>query len=175
MYISSWIRGNSDCLLENKFPAKSFHSCRSTASFLLRGIRLRRSGCYRSSQNNVLSGDSSMRRGGKKLPFGDEGDEGEYGRVFLRWSKTLAQDALSRCKTSMCSFQFHFLAKNQHFYEDFTLERRCHFGRVDEQAGTANDNIADKESRCNIVISCIKSFHYSVFVPAEREKLRDTA
>lgn len=109
-YVNFRTHSNSNCLLENKFPPKSFHSCRSTAaSFLLRGIRC--SGCYRSSQNNVLSGDSSVRRRGKKLPFGDDGDEGEYtgsAEVFLEWSKTLAQDALSWCKTSAWHQRFLF-------------------------------------------------------------------
>jgi len=66
--------GDSDCLLRKWIPRKvPPHSCGSTtASFLLRGIQLRRSGCYRSPQNNVLSGnDSSVLRRGKSLPFGD--------------------------------------------------------------------------------------------------------
>lgn len=155
MYVDSRTRSSSDCLLENKFLAKSYHSCRNTAtSFLLRGIRLRRSGCYRSSQNNVLSGDSSVRRGGKKLPFGGEGDEGEYTgstEVFSGWSKTLAAGCIVPMQNVGVTFLFNpiLLPRINNFYEN---SRRRHFGWVDDNRGIATNalkNSVEKDARRN--------------------------
>lgn len=145
MYVNFWTRSNSDCLLGNKFSAKSFHSCtNSAASFLLRGIRLRRSGCYRSSQNNVFSGDSSVRRGGKNVWR-------RRRRRRIHWSVfEVVENSRAGCIIPMQNvdtdvfFSIPFSCQGSTFYERL---RGRHFGWLEPRANDAPKNIAEKDSR----------------------------